>query len=370
MALKVAYLVGQLGLGGAEQQLYNLLTHLDRNQVNPLVINFGAGQNEYWVSHLRQLNIQVWNLPKLFGRFYRLFAVCQIIRREKVVLIHSWGFHLIPYGWIAKKISGARVHIASLRFDPEIVKNNRLFRLISLLPLDGIIANSESAFRKAHSSMFRSPIFFVPNGVFVPQPTSEEVRRQLRQEFGFQTEDLLIGAIGRIDSNKNHSMLLRASVKLAHTWPQMKILIIGDGPLKTDLLALAKHLGIQDKLFLLGMLPQASKFFPALDIVCMTSKREGMPNVVMEAQSAGVPVISTYCGGAQELIEYGVTGFLVEKDDLNGMSDFIEQLLKDKNQRLKMGVAGHHKMLKEYNIEVMTEKIINIYQSSERIRAC
>src|SRR5262249_48738144 len=148
----------------------------------------------------------------------------------------------------------------------------------------------------------------VPNGVSIPEPINPIERSRLKSELGYANTDLLIGSIGRMDENKNFSMLLRVFAPLTKKWPSLRLVLIGDGPMKRELAVMAESLGINSKVSLPGSIPLAAKYLPALDVCCLTSYTEGMPNLVMEAAAAGLAVVSTNCGDTVDLLEHGVSG--------------------------------------------------------------
>src|SRR5207247_2246568 len=149
--------------------------------------------------------------------------------------------------------------------------------------LDILITNSASGVDQLRKlRLTRAPVRVVPNGVHIPEQISQAERSQLKTELGFSDSHVLIGSIGRMDGNKNPAMLLQAFAALAENWPALRLIIIGDGPLKSQLAATAAQLGVAQKVCLPGAIPLASRYLPAMELCCLTSYTEGMPNVVME----------------------------------------------------------------------------------------
>src|SRR5262249_42614900 len=149
------------------------------------------------------------------------------------------------------------------------------------------------------------------------------------------------------------SMLLRAFAPLTKKWPTLQLVIIGDGPLKSQLAAMAEGLGVAPKVILPGRLPLAARYLLAMEVCCLTSYTEGMPNLIMEAAAAGLPVVSTRCGDSSDLIEHGVSGYLVSINDCAAMSSYLDVLLANVDQRRRMGQAGRQKMRREFSVKAM-----------------
>ena len=209
----------------------------------------------------------------------------------------------------------------------------------------------------------KAVVRFVPNGVNIPLSVTDTRRAQIKSELGFNCNDLVIGTIGRLDANKNQAMLLRACAPLKDS-PTVRLAIIGDGPTKVNLMAHAKALGIESRVSFLGSMPEAARYLPAMEVACLTSYTEGMPNLIMEASAAGLPVISTDCGDTSELIENGVTGYLVSTDDHTTMSEYLDLLLKNCELRSRMGQAGQEKMRREFSVETMIKRMTQVYEDA------
>jgi len=230
-----------------------------------------------------------------------------------------------------------------------------------------VITNSETNAQHLKGlALTNACIETVANGVSIPDPIDETQRNHLRGQIGLAPGDRVIGSIGRLDKNKNHSMLLRAFEPLARQFPNLRLLIVGDGPLRLDLTQLASKLALSERVLLPGAIPQAARYLPIMDVCCLTSYTEGMPNVIMEAASAGVPIVSTRCGDSPALIEHGVSGYLVPFNDYVSMSEHLSLLLNDSQRRLRMGRAGREKMQQEFPISVMVRRIAEIYE--QRLR--
>ena len=103
-----------------------------------------------------------------------------------------------------------------------------------------------------------------------------------------------------------------------------------------------------------------------MDICCLTSDTEGLPNLLMEAAAAGLPVVSTNCGGSVELIDDGLTGFLVSCDDVANMARFIDVLLTNPDQRRRMGLAARQKMCRQASIHQMATSLMTAYDETLR----
>lgn len=365
MPLGVAYIAGHLGFGGAEQQLYYLLAGLDRSRFRPVVISLGPTPHEYWEGPIVSLGIPVLHVPRRLGRTVRAIRIASILRAETVQIAHAWVFHANPYSALAGRLSGIQIRLGSMQESYGALPNDKFLRWIGYRGLDALITNSRVAAGQVEQYALTSArVHIVPNGVHVPAPLSLIERSRLKSELGYSETDLVIGSIGRLDGNKNHSMLLRVFTMLHKKWDMLRLLIIGEGALKPQLLEMATQLGIAAKVRFPGAIPLAARYLPAMEICCLTSYTEGVPNVVLEAASAGLPVISTRCGDAAYLIEHDISGYLVSPDDDLTMSKHLDQLLSSPEQRSRMGQSGREKMAREFSIGAMVARMTEIYDEA------
>ncbi|MDT7041561.1 glycosyltransferase [Candidatus Nitronereus thalassa] len=361
MPVGIAIIIGQLGIGGAEQQLFYFLSGIDRTRFCPEVINLGSESNEHWAGPIDQLGINVWHVPRSLGRLQRILKIVNILRTKKVKVVHSWVFHTNPYAKLCGKLAGVPLQVGSMRENYEGLPKSQLLRWLGLRS-NVLVTNS--AFTAQHLSESNHPklqVKVVPNGIGVSQEFSPADLLGLRAKLGILPNQLLMGSIGRLDHNKNHAMLVNVFCMLEPQWPDLRLMIIGEGPLRSLLINMAKSKGVSDKVFFPGAIPNAAQYLPAFDVCCLTSWTEGMPNLVMEAAAAKVPVVSTDCGGSKELIDHGVTGYLVSPNNTEDMAKYVNGLLKYPDSREFMGKAGREKMERDFGLKQMVMNMTTVY---------
>jgi glycosyltransferase involved in cell wall biosynthesis len=217
----------------------------------------------------------------------------------------------------------------------------------------------------------RAPICVVQNGVAVSRDTDAATRAEMRRSLGCRPGDVVIGSIGRLDRNKNHAMLLRAFARMTPRGSNARLVVIGEGPERPALIASARELGLASTVLFAGAIPEAQTWWPAIDIGCLTSHSEGMPNMVMEAAAAGVPVVATRCGDTPELIRHGVSGYIVRTDDDAEMAACLQALVEDSALRHRLGAAGQAIMRGEFSVNGMVVRMMQLYEAalSERTAA-
>jgi glycosyltransferase involved in cell wall biosynthesis len=231
-----------------------------------------------------------------------------------------------------------------------------------LYGLNVLVTNSRTnAASLQRDASFTGRVQVVSNGVAVPDCIAPAQRIALKAELGFSAADRVIGTIGRVDANKNQSMLLRALALMIRRWPALRVAVIGGGPLIPQLRAESELLGIAGSVRFTGSIPGAARLLPAFDVCCLTSHTEGMANLLMEASAAGVPVVTTDSGGSRDVVTDGVTGFVIPRDDVAQLAARVDTLLADGALAEAMGRAGRARMLGEFSIPAMAARMAAVY---------
>jgi glycosyltransferase involved in cell wall biosynthesis len=206
----------------------------------------------------------------------------------------------------------------------------------------------------------------------------EERRPQLRHELGFSDKDILVGIVGRLTEIKNIDLFLQAAArfkerKSSHDDRLVRFLIIGDGKLRPQLETRAKQLGLAEDVLFLGTRDDPENFYPALDIVALTSLNEGTPLTLIEAMANARPVIATAVGGvvdllgplaetqAEEAFQVCERGLSVQSGNAEGFARGLARLIEDEPLRRSFGERGRKFVAKHYAKERLLRDIHNLY---------
>lgn len=197
----------------------------------------------------------------------------------------------------------------------------------------------------------------------------EAARRRARAELRIAAGAPVLATVGRLTAIKNYSLLLEAAQRVAARFPNLVVLLAGDGELRADLEAQAARLGISANLRFLGWRRDLPTIYAATDVFALTSRNEGTPVALIEAMAAGVPGVSTDVGGVGDVIASEAMGVRVAVDDVAGFSTAVERLLGDPAARLAMGAAARAHVLSRYDIVRLTSDMDMLYQSLHRGQA-
>ena len=229
--------------------------------------------------------------------------------------VYPDGFAAVLLG----KLLGVPVVVSVRGTDINVFPSFSMIRPMLLWTLrnaGGIVAVS-AALKRAliNLGLPAEAVCVIPNGVdlarFHPIPQS-----QARCLLGLPKEGKIAVSVGSLTEGKNQSMLISAFAQVSEVQPELRLYILGEGPLQPTLQALIRTLHLTEKVMLVGAKPneELAMWFSAADVSCLASSREGWPNVLMESIACGTPVVATRVGGVPEIITSPELGLLVEKD--------------------------------------------------------
>ena len=169
-------------------------------------------------------------------------------------------------------------------------------------------------------------------------------------------------SVGRLSPEKGQALLLRVVARLKGEYPGVRVLFAGTGPLEDELRRLADELGLAADVHFLGYVRDMPTLYAAADLVVQSSLTEGLPNVMLEAAFLGVPVVATAVGGTAEVIEHGVSGWLVQPGSLEALERGIRAFLEQPRRFSEMARAGRRVIESKFNFDVRTEAQTGIYR--------
>ncbi len=362
MTRRVLHVISTLTRGGAEKQLALLAARLPRDEfdVHVCAISRGGPLEE----ELRAAGIPTTVIGKQWK--YDPLAWWQLrrhIARLKPDLVQTWMFTANAYGRTAARWAGVKHIVASERCVDswkgglQLAIDRRLAR-----KTEAIIANSRGVkeFYVA-SGVPAEKLVVIENGI-LPAAPSDITHDQLCDELGIPRGVHLVGAVGRLWHQKRIKDLIWAADLLKVIRADVHLLIIGEGPLRESLEEFRDACQIQDKVHFLGVRNDVMRLMPHFALLWLASDYEGLPNVVMEAMSAGVPVVATDIPGTRDLVIHGETGFLTSVGDRANLARFAHKLLEDPAMRTRFGAAGRERVEIEFSVQRMVAAHAELYR--------
>lgn len=333
--MHIAMLIGALYKGGAEHVLVNLADHLIRQGHQVTVVTQYKKENEYDLNrNAKRILCDVTEKEITRSRcinFKRRFCKLRNIwKQEKPDVILSFiGKNNIM---AIMTSAGLRIPVAvSVRSEPAREYYNIVLKFLA----KNLFKMAAGVILQTKESMGFFPERVKRKAVILKNPVSPDF---FRERYTGEREKTIV-AVGRVDENKNHRMLIGAFAGIAEEFPEYKLVIYGDGEKRKELLELAKSLGLQERIFLPGNIDDVADAIYKTRVFVLPSNKEGMPNSLIEAMVMGLTVIAADCpcGGCAELIDSGENGFLISVGDEKELQEKLHFLLNNLQKADLMG---------------------------------
>jgi glycosyltransferase involved in cell wall biosynthesis len=296
----------------------------------------------------------------------------QLVRRYRPSIVHLHFIGLVtPYPWLARLGAANRVfltdHSGNYPRDPlRAPASKRLATRLIDHPITAVVAVSNDVHRK----IMRADV--VPatrtrriyHGVDVSgiEPCAD-TRTQFRSRHGIPHDSVLVAQVGSLIPRKAVPDLLRTAAIVAERQPLVHFAIVGDGPNRHEYVRLADELGIQGRVTWTGPLedPTGEGLYSACDVICLLSRAEGFGLVIAEAMAHARPVVAAAVGALPEVVNDGVTGYLVALGDNARAADAIERLVTRPDLRLTLGRSGRLRSEALFDVKTNVAELVRVY---------
>lgn len=352
--MKVSFIAGTLGRGGAERQLAYMLRALKIEGILSRVICLTKG--EAFEREIREMGVDVDWVGSSRNNFARLGKIIRHLKKNPVDIVQSAHFYTNIYTALAGRISGVRT-IGAIRNDltSEIAANHVFGKWHLKLP-QKLIANSQLAVERAIEKGIRPDNIDLVRNVVA-------IKKENVMPYSTNKERIKILFVGRLVPQKRPELFIETAARLSQRLvdKNLEFTIVGDGPLRRELEVMARERGLEsDRLKFIGETSETFRFYESSDILVLTSGHEGTPNVILEAMEFGLPVVATNVGGVPEVVN-DRCGILVDPTDTEKLMLATEKLILDENMRRKMGDEGQAYVRKNHSIDYLKERLTSIY---------
>jgi len=369
--IRVLHIVPALYGGGGEQVAFHILRHMDRNRFEPMAISLfdraGAEAERLLDGH----GINVSYLGKRLGPDVRMvWRIHETLKRRKPDVVHT---HLMCLRYalpalVAYRSSLSVVHTVHNVAQREVTRGDQLlyrfaFRRLGVTPV--AIAD---AVHKSIQKVYDVGAPLIRNGVPVSQyQGTEAMRVKWREKHQIAPDEIVFVNVARLSPQKNQRLLLHSLARVASRHRRLCCLLVGCGPLESQLRQQAKALCLQDRVRFLGQREDIPEILAASDVGVLSSDWEGNPLSVMEIMASCKPMVATAVGGVPELVLPG-TGYLVNAGDFVAFADAMERLACDPNLRSRMGAAGGELAKRQFSASTMARQYECLYEAQLRKR--
>ena len=291
----------------------------------------------------------------------KLLNVC---RRENVAIWHGHDYKTNALGLLLNRFWPMRL-VTTLHGWVKNTARTPLYYRIDRLCLpryERVFCVSEDLYNAARrSGVARGKCVLLENGIDTVEYARSRTIAEAKAALGVPAGEFLIGAVGRLSPEKGFDLLIRSVKSLRDAGHPVRFMIVGEGDDRPRLEALRAELGLTDCVSLPGWRSDVRGDFEAMDLFALSSLREGLPNVVLEAMALGVPCVATRIAGVPKLIDHGVSGELVPAGDGSALTAGIMRLLGDSELRFRYAGAGRAAMVARYDFAGRMVRLARAY---------
>ncbi len=361
-----------LGVGGAEQQLLELVKGIDKNRFRPIVAPLYPGFDlEPEVKHIPGVELICLNRKSRYD-FSTLLKVFRLIRRERVNVIQPFLTPSTFFGLLPAIVGRTPVKIVTERCGVRVETSlgNNLYRKAEDFLTrfaDWVVPNSQAGMSyliKRGINPARIKVIY--NGVNLKRLVPDPIKvAQIRAHMRVPTKGMVIGITASLSPAKDHATFFQAAQIISQVMPEVRFSIVGDGLLRPSLMKQVDELGLSSFVAFHGIQRDIGSYVSAYDVACLCSAdHEGCSNALLEAMALGKPVVASDVGGNRELVEDGKTGLLVPIRNPQALADAILTYLRQPDWARSMGQRSREMVLTQFSLERMVREYEQLYEQA------
>lgn len=354
-------------LGGTELNAVRTAERLDRSRFELSVVCLRSEGPLKDRMQAAGVPIFPFPIPRLYGAAALLqgWRLLRFLRQSRTDIFHAHDIYSNIFGVPWARAAGVRV-IASRRWWMEANRRSQIIANRHTLRLaHRVLGNSPGigALLGSREGVAADRIVIVPN--FLDEaafdPPSAEARSDLLAELGISHDRRIIGMVANLLPVKDHDSLLRAVALLRPRWPDLALILVGEGVCRDPLTRLARELKVDDLVRFAGRRPHHPNLHHLFDISILSSRSEGLSNSILEAMAAGNPVIATDVGATSDAVSDGETGILVPSGEPEQLAAALERLLADPRLAGRMGTAGRERARSRFSADAAISALERVY---------
>jgi glycosyltransferase involved in cell wall biosynthesis len=344
----IAFCITELDRGGAEKAFTELVLGLDRQFWNARV--FCLGPQAYFAEVLEANGIDVICFNGRGATTFPgvLWRLTRALRQFRPAILQTFLFHGNLIGRLAGRLAGVPYIVAGIRVaEHRCHWHVRLDRLTNFLVDHNVcVSQGVADFSVQEAGLNARKVSVIPNGVDFA--TYANASATDLSQLGLKSQFPVMITVGRLEEQKGIPFLLNAVTTVLQQHPDCQFLIVGDGPERASLEALASSLGIRTSIHFAGHRGDVPGLLKASDLFVLPSLWEGMPNALLEAMAAGLPVIATAVEGSREIIESDESGLLVPAADPSDLARAILRVLNQPDLAARLSSGAQSAVVKQF----------------------
>ena len=369
-ATRLLHVVHSLHVGGLENGLVNLLNRLDPERFKQTVCCLtSAGK---LAERIEVPGIEIIELKMPAEQFrFPLLRLVKLFHELSPHMVHSRGWPTVD-AVFAARCAGVEhiIHGEHGREHSDVGgnnwKRNQIRRLVGhVVDRYVIVCDFFRSWLHEICRVKSERIVHIPNGVDTEKfrPLDAESREGLRYRLGLPPDTLLVGTVGRLDPVKDFPTVMRGFSQIKSDFPRVKLVVVGDGPVKPHLSRLGGELGLDSSIIWLGERNDIPELLRCFDLFVQTSIFEGMSNTILEAMASGLPILATDTGGNPEVVRRGENGTLVPIGGVRELSVALQRYLSDPALRHGHGFNSRARAVDCFDLSLMAARYAEMYEA-------
>jgi len=364
--IKVMHIIPNFGEGGGEGMAVELIKATDKSIFDVAAVSLFAECGSVLEEKLSEINVKVWYLGKTIGLDIKIFfKLFQVIKQFAPDIVHTHRYALYyTFPVLSMCMVPVKVHTVHTTAEREVGLRRFLYWLAyksGIVPV-AIAREVQMGLQRVYK-IYNSPL--IPNGIPVVDYISPSLgRSEWRAKEGFEENDILFTCVARLSSEKEHRVVVEAFRESSSLNHHAKLILVGSGPLKEEIIEQIQQLGLQKQVYLLGFRDDISNLLNACDVFVLSSSREGSPLVIMEAMASSKPIVATDVGGVSELVKDGFNGYVVPSGDIVAFSSKMVEFVNNVEKRIKFGLRAAQFAKATFDVHKMAAAYEKLYLSS------
>lgn len=373
----ICHIITKLELGGAQEVALYAVSHLDRTRFRRVLM---AGPGGLLTEEARRLpGVDLIIVPTLGRRIHAIsdlvafLHLVRLLHRVKPAIVHThsskagilgrWAAWCAGVPLIFHTVHGFGITPAQPRWLQHLLI--LVERITGWITTHWVVVAAIDEERGRRWGLFNANVSVIRPGIDprpFQQPPDPASRRRLREELGAGPDDLLVGTVACLKPQKAPEDLVAVAELVCSRMPKVKFVLIGDGALRPRIQALIDQRGLHERVRLAGWRRDVDRAMGSFDALLLTSHWEGLPRVMLEAASAGLPIVATKVGGVEEAVVHRDRTRLYEPRDIAGLAEGVAIVLQQRRTEGTSPVTGRLQQLpKEFHIEEMVKQYQSLY---------
>jgi len=363
--INILFLIYGLERGGAELRLLDFARYFPEDvKIHFCVTTDNLALLPYFQECTE--NIQVIPIGKSYLSANKVWKLFKYVKANRIPVINSFDLKDLVISTAIRLLSGTKVKAVfhSVNMLHHYHRRHKALFWVLIKLNDAVICNSTQSkdlMRRFHVPHKRVRV--INNGIDTNRfVKTDNDTQNSRKKYNLETNVIVLGTIANFRKIKNYPFLLRAFQILTQKKPYLRLICVGGGYLLNGIKAMAKKYGIDQKMLFVGYSDDVVEYLSLMDIFVLCSLREGFPNVLLQAMSMELPVITSDVGGCPEIIDNMTNGILYPSNDLDNFIEAVEMLIEDMNFASKLGVNARRTVVEKFSLNRMVKDYITFFR--------